>query len=54
MSANGIYVEKLGVVKIERIMADLDHYVWVRTVDGELCGPYDSVEEARADFMLAR
>jgi hypothetical protein len=32
---------------IDQISADLDGFVWVRTQDGDLCGPYDSEQEAR-------
>lgn len=36
--------------KIATINADLDGFIWVRDTDGNLCGPYDTEAEARADF----
>lgn len=35
---------------IESVREDGDGFWWVRTVSRELCGPYSSEDEARADF----
>ena len=44
------FVESYGRSEIETIDTDADGFVYVRTTDGELCGPYDSEAEALADF----
>ena len=39
------------LMKLDRIEVsyDFDGYCWVRTAEGELCGPYDSIADAVED-----
>lgn len=32
------------------ITTDFDGFVWARTDDGELCGPYETEDQARTDI----